>query len=146
MSQRPFTRREFFNQSAAAASVGTLAGGFFDALLARGAQAGQARRGQSVGYGSLSPAGDDLALPSGFQYSVVSVEGDPMDDGFPVPKAMDGMAAFPLANGNILLIRNQEDNESPNRLRPRPPGSTSTTDGHPPPHAEHTLRPARLRL
>jgi secreted PhoX family phosphatase len=52
-----------------------------------------------------------------------------MIDGFPTPKAMDGMAAFPLPNGNVLLIRNHEDNQAPATLRPRPPGSTSTTAG-----------------
>ena len=52
-----------------------------------------------------------------------------MTDGFPTPKAMDGMAAFPLPNGNVLLIRNHEDNQAPATLRPRPPGSTSTTAG-----------------
>ena len=52
-----------------------------------------------------------------------------MDDGFPTPKAMDGMAAFPLWNGNVLLVRNHEDNQAPNTLRPRPDGSTSTSAG-----------------
>jgi secreted PhoX family phosphatase len=42
---------------------------------------------------------------------------------------MDGMGAFPLRNGNVLLIRNHEDNEDPNRLRPRPAVSTSTSAG-----------------
>jgi secreted PhoX family phosphatase len=70
-----------------------------------------------------------LALPPGFQYRVISTEGDDMDDGFPVPKAMDGMGAFRLRNGNILLVRNHEDAEAGSRLRPRPPGSTSTSAG-----------------
>lgn len=127
MSHRAVTRRQFFSRSAAAAGVGA---GLFDALLARGAYGGQARRRNlDAGYGPLSPAGNDLALPRGFEYSVVSLEGEPMADGFPVPKAMDGMAAFPLPNGNVLLIRNHEDNESANRVRPRPPNSTSTSDG-----------------
>jgi secreted PhoX family phosphatase len=68
-------------------------------------------------------------LPPGFQYSIVSYEWEMMADGFPVPKAMHGMAAFPLGNGNILLIRNHEDAEVPNRLRPRPADSTSSTAG-----------------
>jgi secreted PhoX family phosphatase len=98
-------------------------------LLARPAAA--ARGGGFIeGYGALRAAGELLALPPGFQYSVVSYEGDRMDDGFPVPKAMDGMAAFPLANGNLLLIRNHEDAQSPVHVRPRPAGSTSTTAGH----------------
>lgn len=52
-----------------------------------------------------------------------------MDDGYPVPKAMDGMAAFPLANGNIMLIRNHEDADAPSRFRPRPANSTSSSAG-----------------
>jgi secreted PhoX family phosphatase len=60
---------------------------------------------------------------------VVSYEDERMDDGFPVPKAMDGMAAFNLPNGNLLLIRNHEDAETASRLRPRPANSTSTSAG-----------------
>ena len=121
-------RRQFFARSAMATGASTLGAGLFDALIARAAYAGPGR-GDGVGYGPLRPAGDDLALPAGFQYRVISNEGDPMDDGFPVPKAMDGMAAFPLANGNVLLIRNQEDNQAPITFRPRPPGSPSTSAG-----------------
>lgn len=32
-----------------------------------------------------------------------------MDDGFPAPKAMNGMGTFPLVNGNLMMIRNHED-------------------------------------
>ena len=123
-------RRQFFTRSAMAAGAGALGGGFFDALVARSASAGERRgHGDSAGYGPLRVAGDDLALPAGFQYRVVANEGDPMDDGFPTPKAMDGMATFPLPNGNVLLVRNHEDGQAGNTLRPRPPGSTSTSAG-----------------
>jgi secreted PhoX family phosphatase len=123
-------RRQFFARSALAAGATTLGGSIFDALVARSAYAaGAVGDGRGIGYGPLRPAGDDLSLPPGFKYRVIGNEGDPMDDGFPTPKAMDGMAVFPLPNGNVLLIRNHEDNEAPSRLRPRPPGSTSTTAG-----------------
>ena len=122
-------RRQFFARSSLAAGAATLGGGLFDALVARAAYAGSRAGGDGVGYGPLRPAGDDLALPPGFQYRVISTEGDMMDDGFPTPKAMDGMGAFALPNGNILLIRNHEDAEAASRLRPRPPGSTSTSAG-----------------
>ncbi len=123
-------RRQFFARSAVAVGATTLGGGIFEALVARSAYARTAPdHGRAVGYGPLEPAGQDLSLPPGFHYRVIADEGDPMTDGFPTPKAMDGMAAFPLANGNVLLIRNHEDNEAPSRLRPRPPGSSSTTDG-----------------
>ena len=101
----------------------------FDALLARSAFAGDPQGRRGVGYGPLRPAGEDLALPAGFHYRVVSNEGDPMEDGFPTPKAMDGMAAFPMRNGNILLIRNHEEGQAASTLRPRPAGSTSTSAG-----------------
>ncbi|MBI2685451.1 MAG: DUF839 domain-containing protein [Acidobacteria bacterium] len=116
-----FTRRNFF----AAPVTGLFAG-----MSARAANV--TRQGKSItspGYGPLRPAGDVLSLPPGFQYSVVSYEGEMMADGFPVPSAMDGMAALPLANGNILLIRNHEIGEAGNRFRPRPADSTSTTAG-----------------
>ena len=121
-------RRQFLARSAAAAGTASVGGGLFDALIARGASAeSQGRSG--VGYGPLRPAGEDLALPVGFQYQVISNEGDPMEDGFPTPKAMDGMAAFTAVNGNILLVRNHEDGQAGNTLRPRPAGSTSSSAG-----------------
>jgi secreted PhoX family phosphatase len=123
-------RRQFFARSAMAAGAGALGGGVFDALVARAAFASDPRgRGASVGYGPLRAAGEDLALPEGFQYRVIANEGDPMDDGFPTPKAMDGMATFALPSGNILLVRNQEDGQAGNTLRPRPAGSTSSSAG-----------------
>jgi uncharacterized repeat protein (TIGR03803 family) len=122
-------RRQFFARSSLAAGA-TLGAGLFDALVARAAYAGGGGGlDDGVGYGPLRPAGDDLALPPGFEYRVISTEGDRMDDGFPTPKAMDGMGAFALPNGNVLLIRNHEDAEAVNRLRPRPPTSTSSSDG-----------------
>jgi uncharacterized protein len=124
-------RRQFFARSAMAAGAGALGGGLFDALVARSARAEDrsAQGRASGGYGPLRAAGDDLALPAGFQYRVICNEGDPMTDGFPTPKAMDGMAAFPLSNGNVLLVRNHEDAQAGSHLRPRPPGSTSSSAG-----------------
>ncbi len=60
------------------------------------------------GYGPLSRAGDELALPPGFEYRVLSVEGAMMTDGFAVPGRHDGMAAFAGAEGAIRLVRNHE--------------------------------------
>ena len=114
-------RRQFLKRSALA--------GIFHGFSARADAAARGRSRIVPAYGHLIPAGNELALPTGFQYSVVSFEGDMMNDGFPVPKAMDGTGAFPLPNGNILLIRNHEDSEPASRLRPRPAGSTSTSAG-----------------
>jgi len=137
-------RRQFFSRSAASAL--SVAGGatLFSGLVATAsAESGYTGFGPGLsrnwhgwpkgrrgwGYGKLSPAGDHLALPPGFQYSVVSMEGDLMADGYPAPKAMDGMGAFPLPNGNVLLIRNHEDTDRGDWFRPRPAGSTSTSAG-----------------
>lgn len=59
------------------------------------------------GYGPLSPAGD-LALPEGFRYHRFGEAGSLMSSGHPTPLAHDGMAAFPLPNGNVRLVRNHE--------------------------------------
>ena len=49
-----------------------------------------------------------LELPKGFSYQIVGRSGEKMDDGFFVPAAPDGMAAFPGPNGLTLLVRNHE--------------------------------------
>ncbi len=122
-------RRQFFARSAAVTAGGTLLhGGVFAGLVARSARADDDLWGRS-GYGRLVAAGPELELPRGFRYAIISREGEEMTDGYPVPKAMDGMAAFPLRNGNIALVRNHEDSDPPSRLRPRPANSTSTSAG-----------------
>ncbi|MBA3442169.1 MAG: DUF839 domain-containing protein [Pyrinomonadaceae bacterium] len=124
------SRRHFFMRSAVAGAAATLSGGIFQGLVARSAlAAGEHDKLRGPGYGELRPAGNELALPRGFQYSIVSAEGDTMADGYPVPKAKDGMATFHLPNGNMLLIRNHEDTDPASRFRPRPPDSTSTSAG-----------------
>ena len=117
-------RRQFFARSAVAAGATSLGGGLFDALVARSAYAGEPQAEAALGLATVlcgRPA-TTSRLPAGFQYRVISNEGDPMDDGFPTPKAMDGMAAFAGPNGNILLVRNHEDGQAGNTLRPRPAG------------------------
>ena len=79
----------------------------------RGAPAPRrAARGEG-GYGPIQPAGAELALPAGFAYTVLSTAGTPMSDGNPTPNAFDGMAAFPMPNGNVRLIRNHENRDNP---------------------------------
>ena len=64
--------------------------------------------GQSA-VGPLRPdPGELLDLPAGFSYRIVSKAGDVMDDGFTVPPAHDGMAAFPGPDGRVLLVCNHE--------------------------------------
>jgi secreted PhoX family phosphatase len=63
----------------------------------------------NLGFGPLVPDPEGLLdLPRGFKYRAFSRTGDPMDDGYRVPGAHDGMAAFPGPNGNTLLVRNHE--------------------------------------
>lgn len=84
-------------------------------LAYRGKIAGRAGPGDG-GYGPLRPAGSELALPRGFTYRLLGLEGSLMSDGRPTPRAHDGMAAFAAPNGNVRLLRNHED-----RGGPRPP-------------------------
>ncbi len=72
----------------------------------------EAQAGQG-GYGRLHEAGPELLLPKGFSYRVIGVEDSMMSDGHKTPGRHDGMAAFPLPNGNIRLIRNHEVDNPP---------------------------------
>ncbi len=53
-----------------------------------------------------------LELPRGFGYRVISRVEERMADGFLVPWAPDGMAAFPASNGRTLLLCNSEASPS----------------------------------
>jgi secreted PhoX family phosphatase len=122
--KRGMSRREFLAAGAGAGFGAALAG-----LSARNAMAvpsrdrRQAGKGEG-GYGPLRPAGPELALPAGFTYRMFGVEGTIMSDGNPTPKAHDGMASFPLTNGNVRLIRNHEDRD--NALNSTVKGDPST--------------------
>ncbi len=61
------------------------------------------------GYGPLEPDPNKmLDLPRGFSYKVISRWGNPMSDGLLTPNMADGMAAFPGADGKVVLVRNHE--------------------------------------
>ena len=49
-----------------------------------------------------------LDLAPGFGYTIVSRAGTTMSDGFVVPPAHDGMAAFPGRDGRVVLVCNHE--------------------------------------
>ena len=74
---------------------------------------------RAPGYGPLVNVGPELALPAGFSSTVLSHNGKSMSDGTPTPGAFDGMAAFPLPNGNVRLIRNHENRDRPWSTRPK---------------------------
>ena len=59
-----------------------------------------------------------LDLPKGFTYHLFSETGTRMDDGFCVPSALDGMAAFPGPNGTVALVRNHELRPGDRRVLP----------------------------
>lgn len=82
-------------------------------------------------YGPLVPAGPELALPAGFSYVTIGIEGSMMSDGNPTMRAHDGMAAFALPNGNVRLVRNQEDANVPANatLTGRPENAYDTKAG-----------------
>ena len=63
----------------------------------------------SVGYGALQlDAQGLLKVPAGFSYKIFSRTGEIMPDGFLVPGAHDGMAAFAGPDGLTMLVRNHE--------------------------------------
>jgi uncharacterized repeat protein (TIGR03803 family) len=113
------SRRQFLSTATVAGlSIGPLAG-----FYARQA-AGQPSFGR--GFGPLEPTlplntselqntfiGDlrnipILAVPRGFEYSVISNAGDLMTDGSRVPADHDGMAAFNGPRATTILVRNHE--------------------------------------
>lgn len=119
-TEGPVGRRQFLRKSAmlggsafAASSLAglvacndaTLLGPDGEPVLAR------APRG-SGGYGVLvpDPRGLPFLVPPGFKLRQISKAGEPMrrSGQGAVPNAFDGMATFPMANGNIRLIRNHE--------------------------------------
>jgi secreted PhoX family phosphatase len=99
------TRRRLLAGSAAAVGAVAMPG-----LVARAANPTPRGKGGKVdgGYGDLVTAGPELSLPPGFQYVVLSRQGDPLSDGRATPGVFDGMAAFAAPSGNIRLVRNHE--------------------------------------
>jgi secreted PhoX family phosphatase len=53
-------------------------------------------------------SGPALSLPKGFRYVIIQRAGDPMSDGHRMPPQPDGMACFTDAQGQLILLRNQE--------------------------------------
>jgi secreted PhoX family phosphatase len=118
------SRRNFF-KIAGASAVGVSMLSPLEALYARAAN-GQVAGG--IGYGPLEPKlpenADELvdiifsgvnlavtpalALPPGFNYTVISCTGQQMDDGASVPGLHDGMAAFAGPKNTTILVRNHE--------------------------------------
>ncbi|MBG1243892.1 alkaline phosphatase PhoX [Nostoc sp. NZL] len=131
------SRRNFFTLAGASA-VGVTMLSPLEALYARRAN-GQVV-GLTGGYGPLTPKmpenADELVgvvrsginlgttplleLPPGFNYTAISITGQPMDDGTIVPGGHDGMAAFAGPNNTTILVRNHELSPSSNGLNVLP--------------------------
>ncbi len=97
----PISRKAFLGiggASAAALMLGTVGerGGALGALGARAAR-GEAPPA-TTGYGPLVPKGD-LALPTEFNYQIISVQGTPQRDGNPTPGIFDAMGAYSDTGG-----------------------------------------------
>lgn len=111
-------RRRDFLYGAGVAGAGALA---FHALSKRAellTDGDDSPDSEAAGFGPLVAAKTEntgealLALPHGFQYTVIGKTGKIMSDGRPTPRLHDGMAAFAV-NGELRLVRNHEVN---NRL------------------------------
>jgi hypothetical protein len=104
-------RRNFLLTAAAGAGSLMFAGFAHRARLF--AETGDLAKIKAVGYGELFPTAAKntgetlLALPKGFEYTVIGKKGDKLADGNPTPRAHDGMATFD-GRGELRIIRNHE--------------------------------------
>jgi hypothetical protein len=103
-------RRRFLQGAAGAATAVALGGPFqgFTVLAATG----RSEQNKLRAIPDMRDGKVRLHLPGGFSYrsfhdSEFSVV---LDDGTNLPGRHDGMGAFPLANGNVMLVRNHEVN------------------------------------
>ncbi len=124
------TRRQILHRGLVSAAA--IAG--LEVFLRQGwaAEAVPAAGLSTAGFGPLvrDPQGI-LDLPAGFNHRVISRAGTVMADGFTVPGAMDGMAAFAV-RGRTVLVRNHELSESDKPAGPfvsRPLGEGASYDG-----------------
>lgn len=141
-------RREFLRHFGGAALAPSLAGlvaacSATDRITASSdpATARLPRVGRGFGgYGDLSVSSNcpELLVPSGFTCVKLSETLAPSraDHGFVVPQAFDGMAAFPVSNGRVRLVRNHEIRDPVSMAKPLGPsaydgmagGGTSTLE------------------
>lgn len=119
MRRRDFIRRVAKVGTSAAVVAPSMSGlaawNFATPAQARAASAHREDLHRAVGYGPLRPGRDvpELHVPANFHVTRISEALQPAA-GRPeltVPNAFDGMATFPLPNGNVRLIRNHEVSE-----------------------------------
>ena len=104
---KKISRRDFLRSSAMATASGAIALGFSGCSRLLTESAPQPLIANRYGDFLPDPYGI-LDLPEDFTYHAFSTIGERMDDGFLVPGAHDGMAAFPGPNGKTILVRNHE--------------------------------------
>ncbi|MEK7854560.1 MAG: alkaline phosphatase PhoX, partial [Acidobacteriota bacterium] len=107
-------RRSFLRTTSAAGIAAAFSGFAVRAVVAE--EKGTLEAYRAIGYGELVPTAAKntgealLALPRGFEYTVIGKTGDRMADGRLTPSEHDGMAAFSV-DGKIRIIRNHEIND-----------------------------------
>ncbi|GGF27586.1 hypothetical protein GCM10010954_28340 [Halobacillus andaensis] len=110
MNKNNMNRRDFLKAggvSTAALALSTT--GLFSFSESKALASPNKSKGIIGGYGPLvKDPGGILDLPRGFQYRIISEEGDSLSDGRPIPEKFDGMAAFPGSNNSTILVRNHE--------------------------------------
>jgi uncharacterized protein len=104
--------RRRFLQGAAGAATAVALGGPFQGFTALGANGRDRQNKLQVDIADLRDGKVRLHVPEGFAYRSFHDTEFPvvLDDGTNLPGRHDGMGAFPLANGNVFLIRNHEVN------------------------------------
>ncbi len=137
----PRVARRDFIRTAGIAGAGVFAfHGFVRQAALFSGDTGFVSASRAIDYGPLAPTRTNktgevlLALPRGFQYTVIGKTGAPMSDGRLTPRAHDGMAAFQVKD-QLRLVRNHEVNNQvgtlgiaigPNAYDPLAGGGTTT--------------------
>ena len=118
-------RRKFLSQLASAGGLAAFAPSLTGLVACANGRRGEADDPGSwiiEPYGPLvrSPDCPELEIAEHLRCVRLSSGGvpSPVREGFLVPNAFDGMAAFPMANGNVRLIRNHEMSDPADSSRP----------------------------
>lgn len=114
----PIDRRTLLGGSAGA--LGLLVAGS-SAPFASHASAAQTTR-LAAGYGPLRPAGELLALPEGFSYTVLAESGTTTVGGYAVAGSQDAMGAFARPGGGSAIVCNHEIGGSDDSVVPHVDG------------------------
>ena len=117
-------RRKFLSRMASAGGFAAFAPSLAGLAACGGGRGDERADGHSSiiePYGPLvrSPDCPELEIAERLRCVRLSSGGVPSSvrEGFVVPNAFDGMAAFPMANGNVRLIRNHEMTDPPDSAR-----------------------------